>query len=741
MTTHQAAGGRSAARRPDGRPGSYVRTYTYDDHGNETSAGDARGFTTVKSYDSTDNLRSVIDPSGLRTAYVYDEAGHIATPGGTNTGSEGFGLLTSVVRQPVSESLPARTTAVYHDDAAHPGDTTRMVDPRGNVSRKTYDPVGAVTSATDELGNVTKYGYDTARGLLTSEVAPNGVAAGTSPGCTTPAKGCTTYSYDAWGNRTGAVDPLGHATTSAFDADGHRTSMTGPNGNTTHYTYDVLGNQTKVTRPDGTVLSTDYNPDGTVARTVDGLGAATVYAYDAQKRQTLRTDPLGRATVNAYDAAGRRTASTDPSGRVTTFTYDANSQPTSVAYSDTATPPVTAIGYDAAGRQSSMADGTGTSRRAYDAFGELVSLTDGAGAVTGYGYDENGNRTSITYPGGSSRTVTRTFDKANHLASVKDWNGKTTGFGYDGAGHWTSTAFPNGTAVTTTLDDSGQPLADRLTNSTSKLVSLTYTRDNTGRVNSDTPSGVPGSAQTYQYTALNQLKSATAGSATTDYAYDAADNPIRTGATGQVFDAANQLCWSTPGSVPAMPSCTAPPSGATAYTWDPQGNRTTATTGSTVVSHTYDQANRLTGVSSGGTTSTYTYNGAGLRTQKTTGTTAVSCTWDAEEIPNLLSDGSSSYIYGPDDLPVEQITGTGTLWFFHDQLGSTRALTDAAGSVAGAYAYTLLLEGRDGARCRIPLLAVRRRDRQRLVAALERTAPPGVVREDRALRDLLGFPS
>ncbi|MFE7564179.1 hypothetical protein [Kitasatospora sp. NPDC057500] len=54
--------------------------------------------------------------------------------------------------------------------------------------------------------------------------------------------------------------------------------------------------------------------------------------------------------------------------------------------------------------------------------------------------------------------------------------------------------------------------------------------------------------------------------------------------------------------------------------------------------------------------------------------------------------------------------------------------------------HTLLLEDRDGTRCRIPLLAVRRRDRQRLVTALERTAPPGAVRQDRALRHLLGLP-
>ncbi|MGC0418625.1 hypothetical protein [Embleya sp. AB8] len=54
--------------------------------------------------------------------------------------------------------------------------------------------------------------------------------------------------------------------------------------------------------------------------------------------------------------------------------------------------------------------------------------------------------------------------------------------------------------------------------------------------------------------------------------------------------------------------------------------------------------------------------------------------------------------------------------------------------------HTLLLESHTGARCRIPLVAVRRRDRQRLVAALERTAPPGTIREDQKLRDLLGSP-
>ncbi|MFD4535848.1 hypothetical protein ACFWNL_17450 [Kitasatospora sp. NPDC058397] len=71
-------------------------------------------------------------------------------------------------------------------------------------------------------------------------------------------------------------------------------------------------------------------------------------------------------------------------------------------------------------------------------------------------------------------------------------------------------------------------------------------------------------------------------------------------------------------------------------------------------------------------------------------------------------------------------------------LAELRSVTAEAD--AGRGPHTLLLESRTGAHCRIPLLTVRRRDRQRLVAALERTAPPGAVREDQALRDLLGLP-
>ncbi|CCB71872.1 RHS repeat-associated core domain-containing protein [Streptantibioticus cattleyicolor] len=663
---------------PDGN----LQTFAYDDHGNQISASDARGFTTTHAYDDNDNLLTVIDPSGLRTDYAYDEAGHIAA-GGT-----GYGLVTSTTAQPADGSVPARTTATYYDDSAHPGDATRAVDARGNTTSTTYDAQGDITSVTDPAGDETQYGYDTNRSLLTSQVSPSGSAAGTKPGCTPPAKGCTTYAYDAWGNKTTTTDPQGHTVTAAYDADGDQTSATDANGRRTTYGYDNADRRTTLTQADGTVTKTAYNADGTVAATTDGSGAQTTYGYDAQGRRTSTTDPAGRKTVSAYDAAGRLKTVTDPSGATTTYTYDPAGHTASVSYSDGTTPAVSVIGYDAMGHRTNMTDATGTSTWSYDVFGEVVSQTNGAGSTVGYGYDAAGAQTSITYPGAATGTVTRSYDKAGRLSGVTDWGGKATTFGYNADGAWQSTTYPNGATATTRFDDSGKPSSDTLTAGSSTLAALGYTRDNAGQLTGDTRTGVPGSAQSYQYTAREQLQSATAGSATTGYGYDQADNPVQLGGTGQQFDAAGELCWSTTGTMPTSPSCASPPSGATTYTYDARGDRTKATGTAGTTGYGYDQAGHLTSVTSGTVGASYSYDGTGLRAAKTVGTTTTAFTWDAGQTPVLLSDGTTCYLYGPGGLPVEQISGSARQWYFHDQVGSTRALTDASGTVVAGYDYT-----------------------------------------------------
>ncbi len=88
---------------------------------------------------------------------------------------------------------------------------------------------------------------------------------------------------------------------------------------------------------------------------------------------------------------------------------------------------------------------------------------------------------------------------------------------------------------------------------------------------------------------------------------------------------------------------------------------------------------------------TYAYNGEGLRTSETIGGTTSYLAWDSAEteLPSILGNGTYSFVYGPDDMPIEQINNsTGTvLYLHHDQQGSTRLLTGSTGKTEATFTY------------------------------------------------------
>jgi RHS repeat-associated protein len=683
--------GTSTITDPDGG----VQTFTYDDQGNRTSQSDARGYTTAYTFDDLGDMTSQIDAIGVKTTYQYDDAGHIKTATGTNDGSLAYGLLTGTQQQAIGQGAEVpdgnpptatiRSTSTYYDDAAHPADPSRSIDARAFTTTKTYDDYGDLISSTDAQSNQTKYGYDTARGLLTSTVTPNGIAAGITTTCTPPSKGCTTYAHDDWGHITMTTDPLGHTSSATFDANGNQTSTTDGNNQRSTVTYDFADEPVSVDRADHSVLRTTYNADGTVHQSIDGAANATTYGYDGQGRRTTVQDANSEITTSTIDPAGNVLTAKDSDGRTTSYTHDPAGELTAIAYSDSTTHGITTT-YDSNGRKLSTVDGTGTSTWSYDDFGQVISQKDGTGTTVGYSYDPGGNATSIIYPATAGHTVSQGFDKAGRLTSVKDWNSRTTTFSYDNDSNLTLTTYPNGTTVTPVIDNSDRISSTTLKAGTTTLASISYPRDNAEQISGETPAGVPGSTQTYAYNPLEQVKTSTAGSAATSFTYDAADNPVTIGTRTQAFNAANELCWNGTGAAPATPTCASAPTGSTTYTYNGEGQRTRAVTGTAAVSYGYDVAGRMTSAAKTGMTAGYTYDGSGLRTSKTVNGTTTKFTWDSHE--NLLYDGSSNYLYGPGGVPIEQLSTTAAQWYFSDQLGSTRALTDATGAVVGGYSYS-----------------------------------------------------
>ena len=89
------------------------------------------------------------------------------------------------------------------------------------------------------------------------------------------------------------------------------------------------------------------------------------------------------------------------------------------------------------------------------------------------------------------------------------------------------------------------------------------------------------------------------------------------------------------------------------------------------------------------TSAAYAYNGDGLRMNKSSGGVNQQFVWDTNESnPELLGDGSATYIYGSDGKPELQITTGGQVsYYFHERLGSTRLLLNSTGAVAATYSY------------------------------------------------------
>jgi YD repeat-containing protein len=455
-------------------------------------------------------------------------------------------------------------------------------------------------------------------------------------------------------------------------------------------------------------LTTEYNPDGTVADQKDGKNnAIQTYTYDSLAHVTTVTDALTNITTYVYDAYGNLLSKQDPGGNCsaqpatscTTYSYDAANQLTGINYSDGVTPNVSNITYDGDGQRVSMTDGTGTSSWGWDSLHRMVSYTNGGGAQMQWQYNLRNLPTTITYPG--TLNVTRGYDNAGRWTSVQDWNSNTTTFGYDADSNLTTETFP---AASTVVDTFAFNAVDQITNVASvkggstTLFSAGYTRDASNQLTGD--SSAASGTGSYKYTPLNQV--CYAGSSNTNacssppsgsiaYAYDTADNLTRKSSIQQVFNNADELCWtaSTSGA------CSTPPSGATSFQYDARGNRTNVTpTGGQAQTLTYDQVNRLTTYVASSTT-TYGYNGDGLRMCKYSGTSNQPCSavgatqfvWDeANAMPSLVKDGSALYIYGPGRLPLEQVT-TSAVWYHHDQLGSTRLITDATGASQATYTY------------------------------------------------------
>jgi RHS repeat-associated protein len=669
----------------------------FNEYGSPTSvtraAGTSMASTSRYEYSGADLLLAYVDPDGQKTEYAYDAAGNKVSEKNADgdeakwkydgahdieTETTPEGETTTIKRnshgdpETIERPIGGETQKTTYKYDSY-GDLESMTNPLGQTWKYEYDSYGDRKAETDPEGNKRTWEYNEDSQEIAS-VSPRGNVAGGKPESFT-----TKTERDAQGRAIKITDPLKHATKYTYDADGNLETLTDPDGNKTKYVYDADNELTKTEEPAGTSTETEYDSMGQVKSQTNGDKHTTKYERNLLGEITEVTDPKERKTTDEYDAAGNLTSETNAEKRTTTYKYDPANRLEEITYSDGKTHSVE-YEYDEDGRLTEMRDGTGATKYTYDKLDRLTEAENGHKEVTKYQYNLVGEPTSITYPNG--KEVTRAYDKDARLEKITDWNAKITRFTYDEDSNLKAIVYPSETKDEDAYayNDADAMTEVKMKKSSETLTSLKYTRGDDGEVTATTSKGLPGEETlSYEYDKNSRLTKG-AGVA---YEYDAANDPTKIGAATYKYDAADEL----------------ESGGGSTYTYNEVGQRTkTAPEKGPATTYSYDQAGNLTAVErprEGEATAiedAYTYNGEGLRTSETIDGTASYLDWDQAEpgLPSILSNGTYSFIYGPDEMPIEQINNTNgqVLYLHHDQAGSTRLITGSTGKTEATFTYS-----------------------------------------------------
>jgi YD repeat-containing protein len=497
-------------------------TYTYDGRGAAVSSEHALGAGRVTLvYSGVYSVQTqVTDALGGKRTYSFDPL---------------LGMLrnTRIADGPCPSCGPAATTYT----ATGFLDTT--TDWKGNRSSYTYNARGLETKrveglasdpATPSATRTITTEWDANYRLPTSIAEPNRITTMTYGAPTDPNPGRrgnliekkVQATADANGGAGFDAVLSGTVRTWAYtyNANGQVLTVTGPRADTTTYTY--FGNATSCTTTvagastvgcRGQVNTTanalghvttisEYNAHGQPLRITDPNGLVTTLAYDQRMRLTSR-QVGAELTAYTYDAVGQLIKLAMPDGSFVLYTYDAAHRLTQIAdnFGNTIAYELDAMG-NRTKEEVKVAAGTPVQarNRVYDTLNRLQQEIGGLKQTTAYGYDPQGNLTTIdrARAGTIDRTL-NTYDALNRLIAVKDPAGQEVTYTYNGRDQIISVKDPRNPATTYVYDG-----LDNLVSQSSPDTGVTNnTYDAAGNVLKTTDA--KGQEASYTYDALNRV--------------------------------------------------------------------------------------------------------------------------------------------------------------------------------------------------------------------------------------------
>jgi YD repeat-containing protein len=617
-----------------------VRTYVYNEsaHTSGTSL--------------PNHLTGIVDENAQRySTYKYGSDGRALSTelaGTVRKYSVAYGTGFSTVTDPLNTSRDfSYQTLIGVPKHTGIGTTQSPCDGCGVGETRAYDTNGYLSSDTNYNGVISTYVHD-ARGLETSRTEASGTPQAKTittawhadyrlPTQIAEPLRMTTNVYGSPtdtnpGNRGSLLSRTVQATTDANGSQGLGATVTGT-ARTWTYTYDANGQVLTVDGPRTDVsdvttytyysnTDTDLGKRGNVATVTNAAGHVTqITAYNAHGQPLTIVDPNGLTTTLTYDARLRLKTRTVGS-EVTSYDYDGVGQLTKVTLPDGSYLTYT---YDAAHRLTALQDNLGnriaytldamgnrtleqvydpantlaqTRSRVYSSLNRLFQELGATSQTTEYGYDDQGNVTSVKDP--LNRTTTNQYDALNRLKQVTDPGTGVTQYGYNGLDALTSVTDPRSLVTGYTVDGLGN-LTQQASPDTGNTVN-TYDAAGNLLTQTDAKSQVT----SYTYDALNRVTLITFHDGSKQaYAYDQGTNGL-----GRL----SSITETNPSN--AVTSLIQ-------YAYDVHGRVTSETRTVNAVAHatgySYDSAGRLSGLTyPSGRTVTYTFDALGRVSQLST---------------------------------------------------------------------------------------------------------------------------
>jgi RHS repeat-associated protein len=484
--------------------------------------------------------------------------------------------------RPTSVTTPAglTTTNVYFSSTAYTNWIQQRIDLQIHGTNSFFYTNDLIMSRTNELGLVIGYTWDNFQ-RLTSTTFPDATSnsniyVNLDLVETIDRLGYQTrYGYDDLRHLVAMTNALTNVTFFNYCYCGALESMQDALNHYTYYYYDVAGRPINIVYPDTTSITNNYDLLSRITNTIDGAGRSVTNWYTDQGFLYASSNAIGQVFLKSYDIEDRMTNSVDGNGVVLTNSYDFLRR-------------VLVRGYPDGGRE----------RFGYSAFG-LISYTNQLTNITYYAYDSALRKIAET---NALNQITRySCDAAGDLISLTDANNHTTQWSYDAYARMTNKADATGTSILQYKYDADNRLTNRWSLGKSNAV---YAYDAVGSLTGVTYH--TNHSLSFSYDAIEQLTTMSDGIGTTTFTYTPA---------GQL--ASENGPW---------------PSDTVAYTYS-DSLRTVLdlqqpNASDWVQSYGYDQAARLTGLTSPAGTFTYTYH-PGLA-----GTTSASSLISKISLPN-----------------------------------------------------------------------------------------------------------